>query len=136
MASKNVVGGGKGGPGNPGGTYTARGGSERGRLGVSVRSSKVDPNTNRMVKKQNKAAESYKIKDMDKVDKNKIAYEKAKIEKGKTIGKATMAGIGVGMILESKTKLAAGPAKAKEKAKTEVIKKVKKIDKATKPKAK
>lgn len=48
--------------------------SEKGKMGVSTRSSELDSATKRMVKKQNKAAESYKIKDMDKLDKNRIAY--------------------------------------------------------------
>ncbi len=41
------------------------------QVGVSVRSKSVDAGTKRMVTKQNKAAESYKIKDLDKAEKNR-----------------------------------------------------------------
>ena len=40
-------------------------------LGVSVRSGSVDTGTKRMVTKQNKAAESYKIKDLDTLEKGR-----------------------------------------------------------------
>ncbi len=41
------------------------------QVGVSVRSKSVDTSTKRMVTKQNKAAESYKIKDLDKLEKGR-----------------------------------------------------------------
>jgi hypothetical protein len=47
------------------------------QVGVSVRSKSVDAGTKRMVTKQNKAAESYKIKDLDKAEKNR-AYRTEK----------------------------------------------------------
>jgi len=50
----------------------------RGRLGVSVRSGEVDSGTKRMVKAQNKAADSYKVKDLDAMEANKIKYQQAK----------------------------------------------------------
>jgi hypothetical protein len=47
------------------------------QVGVSVRSKSVDSSTKRMVTKQNKAAESYKIKDLDKLEKGqKLRAEK------------------------------------------------------------
>ena len=55
------------------------GGTGRGSVGVSVRSKSVDTGTKRMVKKQNKAAESYKIKDLDALEKGRIARAKAKL---------------------------------------------------------
>ena len=58
----------------------ARGGSGRGRVSVSTRSSELDSKTKSTVKKQNKAAESYKIKDLDKLEKGRIARQKAKLE--------------------------------------------------------
>jgi hypothetical protein len=54
-----------------------RGGSGSG--GISVRSKSVDAGTKRMVKKQNKAADSYKIKDLDALEKGRIARQKAKL---------------------------------------------------------
>jgi hypothetical protein len=48
------------------------------KLGVSVRSKSVDAGTKRMVTKQNKAAESYKIKDLDKLEKGRAQRAAAK----------------------------------------------------------
>ena len=59
------------------GMFGEKGGMARG-VSVSTRSSELDAPTKRMVKKQNKAAESYKIKDMDKLDKNRADYIKRK----------------------------------------------------------
>ena len=59
------------------GMFGEKGGMARG-VSVSTRSSELDAPTKRMVKKQNKAAESYKIKDMDKMDKNRADYIKRK----------------------------------------------------------
>jgi hypothetical protein len=47
--------------------------------GVSVRSKSVDVGTKRMVTKQNKAADSYRIKDLDKYEKGKAAREAKKL---------------------------------------------------------
>jgi hypothetical protein len=55
------------------------GGTGRGSGAISVRSKSVDTGTKRMVKKQNKAAESYKIKDLDTLEKGRIARQKAKL---------------------------------------------------------
>ena len=55
------------------------GGTGRGSSGaISVRSKSVDTGTKRMVTKQNKAAESYKIKDLDKYEKGKAQRAAAK----------------------------------------------------------
>ncbi len=45
--------------------------SQRGKLGVSTRTSELDKGTKRVVKKQNKAADSYKIKDLDQLEKGR-----------------------------------------------------------------
>jgi hypothetical protein len=45
-----------------GGSRGGSGGGSRGRVSVSTRSSELDKDTKRSVKKQNKAADSYKIK--------------------------------------------------------------------------
>lgn len=49
------------------------------QVGVSVRSKSVDTSTKRMVTKQNKAAESYKIKDLDKLEKGQKARADKKL---------------------------------------------------------
>jgi hypothetical protein len=49
------------------------------QVGVSVRSKSVDSSTKRMVTKQNKAAESYKIKDLDKLEKGQKARADKKL---------------------------------------------------------
>jgi len=49
------------------------------QLGVSVRSKSVDTSTKRMVTKQNKAAESYKIKDLDKLEKGRAQRAEKKL---------------------------------------------------------
>ena len=49
------------------------------QVGVSVRSKSVDAGTKRMVTKQNKAAESYKIKDLDKLEKGRAYRAEKKI---------------------------------------------------------
>lgn len=54
------------------------GGAAKGPGAVSVRPSTVDQATKNAVRKQNKAADTYKIKDLDAMDKNKAAYERAK----------------------------------------------------------
>jgi hypothetical protein len=89
---------------------------------ISVRKSTVDTGTNRMVKKQNRAAESYKIKDLDKFESGqkyraaqklkKEAELKAKIKnaenKGKAKGAAAAIGIGVTAAAVSKNKKKTG----------------------------
>ena len=79
------------------------------QLGVSVRSKSVDTSTKRMVTKQNKAAESYKIKDLDKLEKGQklraekkirdAAARKAELKKaerkGLVKGATATAGLGV-----------------------------------------
>ena len=54
------------------------GGGSRGPGGYSYRSSELEPAERRMIKKQNKAAESLKAKDLDAVDKNKAKYQQQK----------------------------------------------------------
>ena len=49
------------------------------QVGVSVRSKSVDAGTKRMVTKQNKAAESYKIKDLDKLEKGRAQRAEKKL---------------------------------------------------------
>ena len=79
------------------------------QVGVSVRSKSVDSSTKRMVTKQNKAAESYKIKDLDKLEKGQkaradkklrdAAARKAELKKaerkGLVKGATATAGLGV-----------------------------------------
>ena len=79
------------------------------QVGVSVRSKSVDTGTKRMVTKQNKAAESYKIKDLDKLEKGQKARAEKKIrdaaarkaelkkaeKKGLVKGATATAGLGV-----------------------------------------
>ena len=72
------------------------GGASRG-LGVSVRSNSVDAGTKRMVTKQNKAADSYKVKDLDKLEKGqkyraekKAADARARAKELKTAEKKGM----------------------------------------------
>jgi hypothetical protein len=96
-------------------------GGRGGSGAVSVRSKSVDTGTKRMVTKQNKAAESYKIKDLDKLEKGRIARQKAKLaaeaaakkqsnkDKAKGAAAAT-AGIAAGMTV-------VGGAKAKSDSK-------------------
>ncbi len=86
--------------------------------GVSVRSKSVDTGTKRMVTKQNKAAESYKIKDLDKLEKGqaqraakklKDAAEKAKQlksaeKKGMVKGAVATAGLAAGAKLVAPSK--------------------------------
>ena len=65
--------------------------------GVSVRSKSVDVGTKRMVTKQNKAADSYRIKDLDKYEKGKAAREAKKLrdaaQKAKELKAAQRAGM-------------------------------------------
>jgi hypothetical protein len=85
------------------------------RLGVSVRSKSVDTGTKRMVTKQNKAAESYKIKDLDKLEKGraqraaakKAAEDSAKKKTNKDMAKGATAatgGIAAGLVILEKSK--------------------------------
>ena len=85
------------------------------KLGVSVRSKSVDAGTKRMVTKQNKAAESYKIKDLDKLEKGraqraaakKAAEAAAKKKSNKDMAKGAAAatgGIATGMVILEKAK--------------------------------
>jgi hypothetical protein len=79
------------------------------QVGVSVRSKSVDTGTKRMVTKQNKAAESYKIKDLDKLEKGQklraekkirdAAARKAELKKAETKGlvKGATATAGLGV---------------------------------------
>ena len=139
---------------------TGRGGGGGGRLSappkgpkvpkekdpaISVRSKSVDTGTKRMVTKQNKAAESYKIKDLDKYEKGKAqraaakkaaeAAAKKQSNKDKAKGAvAATAGIAAGMTIVSapKAKAATKPtpkATAKAKPMTEAQKQAKAMDK-------
>ena len=54
------------------------------QVGVSVRSKSVDSGTKRMVTKQNKAADSYKIKDLDKLEKGQKARAEKKLRDAAT----------------------------------------------------
>ena len=65
--------------------------------GISVRSKSVDTGTKRMVTKQNRAAESYKIKDLDKLEKGRAARAERKLKdadaKAKQLKKAELTGL-------------------------------------------
>ena len=85
------------------------------KLGVSVRSKSVDAGTKRMVTKQNKAAESYKIKDLDKLEKGRAqraaakqaALAAAKKKTNKDMAKGATAatgGIAAGLVILEKSK--------------------------------
>ena len=67
------------------------------KLGVSVRSKSVDAGTKRMVTKQNKAAESYKIKDLDKLEKGRAQRAEKKlrdeVQRKKDLKKAERKGL-------------------------------------------
>jgi len=90
----------------------------RGRLGVSTRTSELDIGTRKMVKKQNKAAKSYNIKDMDAMEMNKIKYQaslkkkadalkaakKSAFKAGAAVGGATVGTAGAGLAIVSKDK--------------------------------
>lgn len=76
------------------GKITSKG--ERGRLSVSTRTSQIDAGTKRMVKKQNKAAESYKIKDMDAQDINKAKYQASLKKKAADLKAAKVSGFKAG----------------------------------------
>lgn len=95
------------------------------RLGVSVRSKSVDTGTKRMVTKQNKAAESYKIKDLDKLEKGraqraaakKAAEDAAKKKSNKDMAKGATAatgGIAAGLVILEKAKSKPKPAPKKK----------------------
>ena len=67
------------------------------QVGVSVRSKSVDTSTKRMVTKQNKAAESYKIKDLDKLEKGRVQRAEKKLrdaaQRDKDLKKAERKGL-------------------------------------------
>jgi len=98
------------------------------QVGVSVRSKSVDTGTKRMVTKQNKAAESYKIKDLDKLEKGQklraekkirdVAERKAELKKaerkGLVKGATATAGLGIAGL---STKLAVASKDKKESKK-------------------
>ena len=67
------------------------------QVGVSVRSKSVDTSTKRMVTKQNKAAESYKIKDLDKLEKGRAQRADKKLrdaaQRDKDLKKAERKGL-------------------------------------------
>jgi hypothetical protein len=98
------------------------------QVGVSVRSKSVDTGTKRMVTKQNKAAESYKIKDLDKLEKGQKARAEKKIRdaaarkaelkkaerKGLVKGATATAGLGIAGL---STKLAVASKDKKESKK-------------------
>ena len=58
----------------PGGS----GGAARGPGAYSVRPKSLEASTKRAVKKQDKAAKSYVAKDLDKMEKNKVNYQRKK----------------------------------------------------------
>ena len=115
MARQNPLNEFGGGPSSSGGRGSGN------RVSVSTRSSQLDSGTKRSVKSQNKAAESYKIKDMDKLEKGqkyraelkmRKAEDQARLlknaeTKGKIKGAAATAGLGIAIAIE----------KAKEKGK-------------------
>ena len=95
------------------------------KLGVSVRSKSVDAGTKRMVTKQNKAAESYKIKDLDKLEKGRAqraaakeaALAAAKKKTNKDMAKGATAatgGIAAGLVILEKSKPKPKPAPKKK----------------------
>ena len=92
---------------------------------ISVRSKSVDTGTKRMVTKQNKAAESYKIKDLDKLEKGRIARAKAKLaadaaakkKSNKDMAKGATAatgGIAAGLVIIEKAKSKTKPVTKKK----------------------
>jgi hypothetical protein len=96
------------------------------KLGVSVRSKSVDAGTKRMVTKQNKAAESYKIKDLDKLEKGRaqraaakeaaLAAAKKKTNKDMAKGAAAATGgIATGLVILEKAKSKSKPKPAPKK---------------------
>ena len=101
-----------------GGSRGGSGGGSRGRVSVSTRTSELDKGTRSSVKKQNKAADSYKIKDMDALEKGQKyraarkaeeAAAKAKAikkaeKKGMIKGAAATVGLGSAMKLATFTK--------------------------------
>jgi hypothetical protein len=78
------------------GAVPARGGGGMAG-GISVRSKSVDTGTKRMVTKQNRAADSYKIKDLDKLEKGRAARAERKLKdadaKAKQLKKAELTGL-------------------------------------------
>lgn len=80
------------------------GGSGRGTGGYSYRGSELSAAERRALVKQNKAAESLKNKDLDKLEKNKARYKTQKeatakriLQEKKTVaGKAGVAGVALG----------------------------------------
>jgi hypothetical protein len=118
------------------------GGGGRGPGGYSYRSSELTAAERRALKKQNKAAESLKNKDLDKMDKNKAAYAKQKAARaeqlkgaykvGKKVG--ATAGLAGGVVVGAVAQKAVDKAKSKTKPKGSVAKTfdVKKLKKAGK----
>jgi hypothetical protein len=85
---------------------------------ISVRTSQVDRGTTRMVNKQNRAAESYKIKNLDQLEKGRKYRAEVKARKaedlqrqlknaetkGKIKGAAATAGVGIAAAAIAKDK--------------------------------
>lgn len=95
-------------------------GGGRGPGGYSYRSSELSAAERRALVKQNKAAESLKNKDLDKLEKNKARYKAQKestakriLQEKKTVaGKAGVAGVALGAAAQ----MAIDKAKAKPKS--------------------
>ena len=117
-------------------------GGGRGPGGYSYRGSELSAAERRALVKQNKAAESLKNKDLDKMDKNKAAYAKQKAARaeqlkgaykvGKKVG--ATAGLAGGVVVGAVAQKAVDKAKSKSKPKGSVAKTfdVKKLKKAGK----
>ena len=117
---------------------------------ITVRSQSVDMGTKRVVTQQNKAAESYKIKDLDKYEKGqklraakKAADAAAKAKalkkaetKGKIKGAAATVGLGSAMKLATFTKEDKNKSKTTAKAKKPLTASEKAFVKNQKEKAK
>jgi hypothetical protein len=88
----------------------AMGGGETRGLGVSVRSKGVDMSTKRMVNKQNKAADSYKIKDLDKLEKGQKYRAEKKLRDAATKTKELKTAEKKGMVKGAAATVAVGAA--------------------------
>ena len=78
--------------------------------GISVRSKSVDAGTKRVVTQQNKAADSYRIKDLDKYEKNKAAREAKKVRDAAERAKELKAAKRKGMVKGATATAALGTA--------------------------
>ena len=113
----------------PGRVPSGGGGPAKGPGAYSVRPSTIDKATKRVVKKQDKAAKSYVAKDLEKLEANKINYQRKKeadaaklaAAKNKAFGK----GVGAGGLAAIAATVAAESARLKLEKKKAAEKKAK-----------